>query len=429
MTQLTQAKNKICTLQMEIVSKDEKQTKEYIRKKIALGEIVIPYNKKRKNKKGFKVIGIGSGLKTKVNANIGTSPFHANIKEEIKKMEVSISMGADTIMDLSTGGKINEIRREILKYCNVPLGTVPIYQAGCEISKKRKDISEMTPELMFSVIEEQAEDGVDFMTLHCGITRFTVETLLKSKRLGGIVSRGGSFLARWILKNNRENPLYEKFDRLLDIAYKYDITLSLGDGLRPGCLADASDKPQIAELLVLGQLAKTAREKGVQVMIEGPGHIPLNEIISNVLLEKKLCANAPFYLLGPLVTDIGCGYDHITAAIGGAIAASYGADFLCYVTPAEHLSLPDLNDVKEGVIAARIAAHAGDIVKNIPQAIEEDNKMSKARKNFDWETQRELSLDKTKFDQKRKTYLKNKKDVCSMCGKFCALKQLEEFKI
>jgi len=339
MTQLEWAKKKKITSEMRKVARDEDLTPEYVRSCIAEGTVVIPVNIKHHKRNRLRIIGIGKGLRIKVNANIGSSPDRVNLAEEKSKLDAAIKAGADTVMDLSTGGDIGEIRRMVLERSILPVGTVPIYQAACETARKGKKISKMDIDGIFRMIKQQAEEGVDFMTVHCGVTRRIVETLRRSRRITGIVSRGGAFLAQWIVYNNKENPLYEQFDRLLDIAYKYDVTLSLGDGLRPGCLADATDEVQIAELSVLGELAKRARERNVQVMIEGPGHVPLHQIETNVLLEKNLCKGAPFYVLGPLVTDVAAGYDHIACAIGGAIAAASGADFLCYVTPTEHLRL------------------------------------------------------------------------------------------
>jgi phosphomethylpyrimidine synthase len=329
-------------------------------------------------------------------------------------------------MDLSTGGDLDLIRREIIKNTPLPLGTVPIYQAAIEAEKKNGSVNFMTADDMFDVIERQAKDGVDFMTVHCGVTLESIGKLKKNPRIMDVVSRGGALLISWILKNKTENPFYEQFDRLLAIARKYDVTLSLGDGMRPGAIADSSDPAQIQELITLGVLTKRAWEAGVQVIIEGPGHVPLNEIESNMKLQKKVCHGAPYYVLGPLVTDVAPGYDHITGAIGGAIAASAGADFLCYVTPAEHLGLPTTQDVRDGIIASRIAAHAADIIKGVPGAKEWDNRMSRARKNLDWEKQIELSLDPKKTSELRKSRTKDGSSVCSMCGNYCALKVMKE---
>lgn len=387
---------------------------------VASGEIAITKNRHH----AFdRIIAIGKGVTTKVNANIGSSKDYPELDRELQKLCVAVKAGADTIMDLSMGGDVNVIRREILANCPVPLGTVPIYQAVAEaVERDKKGIGEMTVDHMLKVIETQAEDGVDFMTLHCGINRQVVERLKNQKRLLGVVSRGGSFLLQWMTENNRENPLFEQFDDLLAILKEHEVTLSLGDGIRPGCLADATDRNQVQELIYLGELTERAWAAGVQVIIEGPGHMPLDQIQANVLLQKKLCKSAPFYVLGPLVTDIAPGYDHITGAIGGAIAAAAGADYLCYVTPAEHLKLPSVEDVREGVIASKIAAHAADIVKGAPGAFDKDIEMATRRGRLDWKGQIEMSIDPDKarrFREEGDTYTG---DACSMCGSYCAIK-------
>lgn len=421
MTLIEQSKQNIITKEVEEVAKYEQLSNDFIVKGISDGTIVIPKNIKRIQKMPR---AIGAGLKTKINANLGTSPDHINIKEELEKMEIAVKYGADAIMDLSTGGNLTEMRKEILAQCPVQVGTVPIYQVACEtVRGGKKKISQMDSELMFDVVEEQAEQGVDFMTIHCGVNMETVSMLERQPRLMGVVSRGGSFLVKWIKANKKENPYYEQYDRLLKIAKKYDVTLSLGDGFRPGGNPDATDGPQLAELSILGELALRARKEGVQVMIEGPGHIPINQVQANVQLAKRLTHNSPLYFLGPLVTDIAPGYDHITSAIGGAMAASYGVDFICYVTPAEHLRLPDVNDVKEGVIAAKIAAHSADIVKNVKGAKEKDYQMSKYRKERNWEKQKEFAIDPEKFEKERAKIAPNLKDTCSMCGEFCSMKE------
>lgn len=402
------------------LAKQENLDKEIFVKRILSGEIVVPKNSK---KALSRICAVGKGLKTKVNANIGTSPDLISLEMELDKLFACIDAGADAVMDLSTGGDLNKIRRKIIDSSNIPVGTVPIYNAACVNRSKNKEITELEAELLFNIIEEHAADGVDFMTVHCGITKKSVAALVKNKRLTGVVSRGGSFLAKWIIRNNKENPLYAEFDRLLDIAKKYDITLSLGDGLRPGSLYDATDAAQLAELNVLGELVVRCRKAGVQVMVEGPGHVPMNQVEKNVRLAKKICRGAPLYLLGPIVTDIAPGYDHITSAIGGAIAASCGADFICYVTPAEHLRLPDVQDVHEGVIAARIAGHAADIAKGVSGAIEWDHKFSKFRKDFNWQEQEKLSIDPKKFAKERAKVSLKDESVCSMCGQFCAMKE------
>lgn len=386
-------------------------------------KVIITKNNKRQ---GVKPTGIGFPLTTKVNANVGTSTDKSDINFEVEKAILAEKTGADTIMDLSTGGDIKKIRKEILKKTNIPLGTVPIYQAAIEAVQEKGGIVHMTEEKIFRVIEEQAKDGVDFMTLHCGVTIETFQRLRNEGRIMDVVSRGGTLLLTWMLYNERENPLYTNFDRILDIASEYDITLSLGDGFRPGAIADSSDRAQFHELSILGELTMRAYKRDVQVIIEGPGHVPLNEIEMNVKMEKRICHGAPFYVLGPLVTDVAPGYDHIVSAIGGAVAASYGADFLCYVTPSEHLGIPDLEDVEKGVIAARIAAHAGDIAKGVSGAKEWDREISRARKKMDWKRQFELVIDAKKAEETRSKMTPKIKEVCSMCGEFCAIKLLND---
>lgn len=405
---------------IERLAEEEGVDPKYLLEEVAAGRVAIPANKNRKLSKPFAV---GRGLRTKVNANIGTSPDHISIEEELLKLQACVRAGADAVMDLSTGGNLSAVREMVLKNCPVPVGTVPIYQVACDTVTKGKKITQMDAEHMFEVIEEQAEQGVDFMTVHCGINRETAGILERSSRLVGVVSRGGSFLVKWMKANNKENPYFEHYDRLLDIAKKHDVTISLGDGFRPGCIRDANDAGQLAELSTLGELVLRARKAGVQTIIEGPGHMPLDEIQGHVQLAKKLGHGAPLYLLGPLVTDIAAGYDHITSAIGGAIAASAGVDFLCYVTAAEHLRLPDAKDVYEGVIASRIAAHAADIVKNVPGARERDREMSKWRKERNWDKQGELALDPDKFSAERNKLPPRDEDVCTMCGEFCAMRE------
>ncbi|MFN4132896.1 MAG: phosphomethylpyrimidine synthase ThiC [Candidatus Hadarchaeales archaeon] len=409
--------------QITTVAKEEKVNPEIIRKNVAKGKIVIPKNVRRKE---ISLKGIGEGLRTKVNANIGTSPDYIRPAEEVKKAKIAVKFGADTIMDLSIGGDLDSMRKKILKSVDVPVGTVPIYQAAADATRRGKDVVTMSSDDIFNAIRKHAKDGVDFVTVHCGVTKKAVESLQKTGRLLDIVSRGGSFLAAWILHNNLENPLYAEFDYLLEIAKEFDLTLSLGDGMRPGCLADASDAVQIQELITIGELTKRAWEKNVQVIVEGPGHLPMDQIEANVKLEKTICNGAPFYVLGPLVTDIAPGYDHITAAIGGAIAGWAGADFLCYVTPSEHLSLPTIDDVREGVIAARIAAHAADIAKGIWR--ERDDEMAKARKRFDWAKQFQLAIDPERAREVRRQMppMIDPK-LCSMCSRFCAIKMVEDY--
>ncbi len=385
------------------------------------GKGVIPLNSKRK--KRIKPIGIGKKLRTKVNVNIGTSPEFVDYEYELKKLEIAEKFGADTIMDLSVGGDVDYMLELVIGRSSIPVGTVPVYTAAVRAKNKRKSLIDLRASEFFDVVISHAEKGVDFMTIHCGVTRKTLEKLKESKRLVGVVSRGGSMMIEWMAYNNKENPFYENFDELLNIAKEYDITLSLGDGLRPGAIEDASDSAQFSELEILGELVPRALEKGIQVIIEGPGHIPLHEIEMNVRMEKEKCREAPFYVLGPIVTDIAPGYDHITSAIGGAIAAMHGVDFLCYVTPAEHLRLPTLEDLKEGLIAARIAAHAGDIAKGIKGAKEWDKELSFFRKRLDWEKQFSLAIDPEKPRKMRKERPPSS-DTCTMCGEFCPLKKI-----
>ena len=424
MTQKMGAEKGIITKEMERVATEEGVSSEWLRQGVASGRIAIPANP---NHTTLQAIGIGGGLRIKVNTNLGTSSDHVDVEEELRKLEVSIRAGTDTVMDLSTGGEIDDIRKEIIRLSPIPIGTVPIYEAAIKAARSRGALAKMRVEDLFEVIERQAEEGVDFMTVHCGINRNSVERLKRDRRIMGVVSRGGSFLIEWMVYNDQENPLYEQFDRLLEIARKYDVTLSLGDGLRPGCLADATDRPQVQEMIILGELTERAWAEGVQVMIEGPGHVPLDQIEANVVLEKRLCKGAPFYVLGPLVTDISPGYDHIACAIGGAVAGKAGADFLCYVTPSEHLKLPTVEDVREGVIAARIAAHAADIARGSKRAMERDLEMSRARKKFDWEKQIELSVDPEKARRYHDEGKSAQGDVCSMCGEFCAMKRVTDF--
>lgn len=423
MTQIELAQKGIVSSQVKHVAEQEDMDVNSILQSLMEGKIIIPANANHTN---LIPCGIGKGLKTKVNANIGTSSDFYDIDTELKKLQTVIDSSADTVMDLSTGGDIPAIRREIIAASPLPVGTVPIYQAGIEAIEKHDAIVSMTVNDIFDAIEEQAIDGIDFMTVHCGVTQASVARLKNQGRITDVVSRGGAFLIGWMLHNERENPLYQYYDRLLDLAHKYDFTLSLGDGLRPGCLADATDRAQVEELIIIGELVERAREIGVQAMVEGPGHIPLDQIATNVQLEKSLCHGAPFYVLGPLVTDIGAGYDHITAAIGGAIAAAAGADFLCYVTPTEHLSLPDMQDVKEGVMASRIAAHAGDVVKGVKGAMEWDKEMSKARKALDWQAQAKLSLD-PELSRQIHGKVPATGSTCSMCGKYCAMVIVEKY--
>ncbi|MFH1849889.1 MAG: phosphomethylpyrimidine synthase ThiC [archaeon] len=405
MTELQSARSGEITPAMKAVASAENIAAERLCKDIASGVTILVKN-----------LGIGSGLRTKVNANIGSSPAKADVCLELEKLKVAIGAGADTVMDLSTGGDIDAIRRAIIKNSSVPVGTVPIYQAVVD----RDSIVDLSANDFLKGISRHIDDGVDFITVHCGVLKAAIP--LVDKRLMGAVSRGGSFLLKWMEHNNSENPLYENFDKVIEMARKKDVVLSLGDGLRPGCIRDATDSAQIHELNVLGELGKRAFDDGVQVMIEGPGHVPINQIRDNIEMQKKICHGAPFYVLGPLVTDIAPGYDHLTAAIGGALAASYGADFLCYVTPAEHLGLPDASHVKEGVIASRIAAHAADLAKGLPGAADWDLNMSKARKNLDWHKMMELSIDPEKSRAIREICKPDDPNTCSMCDKFCSIK-------
>jgi phosphomethylpyrimidine synthase len=423
MTQMEQARKGQATDAMRTAAQHDGVPVERIVEGVANGTIVVPKNAGRDFS---RVIAIGAGLRTKTNANIGTSPDVCDLDRELGKLEAARSAGVDAVMDLSTGGDITAIRRAILDACDVPLGTVPIYQAAVEIVAAGRAISSMTPDELFGAIEAHCREGVDFITVHCGVTRASVEALKREGRLLDVVSRGGAFLMDWILTNNDENPLYAEFDRLLEIARRDDVTLSLGDGMRPGCLADATDRAQVTELITLGELQQRALAAGVQAMIEGPGHIPLAEVAENVRLEKELCHDAPFYVLGPIVTDVAPGYDHITSAIGGAIAAAAGADFLCYVTPAEHLRLPELDDVREGVIAARIAAHAGDIAKGIPHARDWDDEIARWRKKRNWSKQIELALDPERARAFHQASVSRFDDACTMCSEFCSIRLLDK---
>jgi phosphomethylpyrimidine synthase len=424
MTQIQIAKENRISKEMEIVAKDENINIEILRDKIANGKVVIPANI---NHTSLHPKGIGEGLKTKVNVNIGSSKDKDEIDFELKKLEVAIKYGADAVMDLSTGENIRETRKVIIEKSSLPVGTVPIYEAAIEAVKKYGFIGKMSKELLFDVIEKQCEEGVDFITVHCGVTLESVNKIKQEGRIMNIVSRGGSFLTEWMIYNKQENPLFEYYEDLLKIVKKYDVTLSLGDGLRPGCLSDATDRGQIHELITLGELTKIAWDNNVQVMIEGPGHVPIDEVEMNIKLQKSLCHGAPFYVLGPIVTDIAPGYDHITSAIGGAIAGWHGADFLCYVTPAEHLRLPNIEDVKEGLIASKIAAHAADIGKKIPNSREIDDKMAYYRRNFQWDKQIEISIDPEKSKEYRESLMSKDEEACSMCGEYCAIKKVKDF--
>jgi phosphomethylpyrimidine synthase len=423
MTQTELARKGVLSPALKRVAREESVPPETLAEKVAAGLAVIPFNPIHRP---ARPAGIGQGLRTKVNVNLGTSRDFPRLGDELAKVRVSLEYGADALMDLSTGGDIRKVRRAVLKASPLPVGTVPIYQAAVEAIGRRGAIVDMTPDDLFQAVENQAREGVDFMTVHAGLTLRGIERLRKQGRVADVVSRGGAFLLAWMLRNRKENPFYSDYDRLLELAAKYDVTLSLGDGLRPGSVLDATDRPQVEELLTLGELVKAARDAGVQAMVEGPGHVPLDQVEMNVRLEKRLCQGAPFYVLGPLVTDIAPGYDHIVAAIGGALAAAAGADFLCYVTPAEHLGLPSVDDVREGLIASRIAAHAADIVKGVPGALSGDLAISKARKSLDWETQKRLAVDPAKFELVRRRR-RSRSRACSMCGEFCAMRIVSEF--
>lgn len=423
MTQIEEARKGNISSALKKVAKEEAISTEALLELVSQGKVVIPNNP---NHSPIHLVGIGQKLRTKVNVNIGTSLDFPQEENEIKKVEESLKYGTDTLMDLSTGGNIKRIRKMILKKARLPLGTVPVYEAAIKAIENQGSIVDMNEDDLFSTIESQAKEGVDFMTVHAGLTSKAIDRLKNQGRVADIVSRGGAFHLAWMLHNQKENPLYANFDRLIKIAYKYNVTLSLGDGLRPGSILDATDRPQIEELLTLGELVKRAWEQNVQVIVEGPGHIPLDQVEMNIKLQKRVCHEAPFYVLGPLVTDIAPGYDHIVSAIGGAIAAAAGADFLCYVTPSEHLGLPSVDDVREGLIASKIAAHAADIVKGVKGALERDLKISEARRNLEWGKQRKLALDPYKFKEIRRKR-KSKSAACSMCGEYCALRIVSEF--
>ncbi len=423
MTQLISAKQGKITHEMEKVAKKEQIHIQALMESMACGQVVIPANPRHAN---LDPEGFGKGLRTKVNANIGISMEFPDREPELVKLKAAVEAGAHAVMDLSTGPYINEIRREIIQASPLPVGTVPVYQVAVSARRDHGSVTAVHEDDFLKVIEEQAKEGVDFMTVHCGITLESLKRLKGQDRVLPMVSRGGAIMAAWMISHGKENPYYSHYDRLLELAFEYDVTLSLGDGFRPGCLADATDRPQIQELLILGELVDRAREKGVQVMVEGPGHVPLDQIATNVQLQKRICREAPFYVLGPLVTDIAPGYDHIVSAIGGTVAAAAGADFLCYVTPAEHLGLPDAQDVREGVMAARIAAHAADLVKGVKGAAEKDLSMARARRNLDWESQFSLAIDPIRAKEVWERKNPGKKETCSMCGEYCALRVVED---
>lgn len=419
-TQMDAAKKGIITEAMKIVAIKEGKKVEEIRALVAEGKVAIPANK---NHKSLSPEGVGQGLRTKINVNLGISKDCCDCDKELDKVRTALEMKAEAIMDLSNYGKTAEMRKTIVDMSTAMLGTVPIYDA---LGYYDKDLKDLTAKEFLDVVEKHGQDGVDFVTIHAGLNREAVETVKRNKRLTNVVSRGGSLLFAWMELNNAENPFFEYYDDLLEICAKYDITLSLGDALRPGSINDASDASQIKELITLGELTKRAWEKNVQVIIEGPGHMALNEIEANMVMQKRLCHGAPFYVLGPLVTDIAPGYDHITSAIGGAIAATYGADFLCYVTPAEHLRLPNLDDMKEGIIASKIAAHAADIAKGVKGARNWDNEMSQARADINWEKMFDLAIDPEKARRYRAESKPHDEESCSMCGKMCSMRTMKK---
>ncbi len=425
MTRMELAKAGTITDEMKKSALIEGVTPEKICRGVADGSIAIVRNRLR----SIDPMAIGRGTRIKVNANIGTSSAKCDINEELEKMRVSIHHGADAVMDLSTAGDLGAIRRTILEQCTVPLGTVPLYEMASTARLRNKSVLDLTADEMFDVIEDHCRQGVDFLTLHCGVNRKTVDRFREVERLAGAVSRGGTIIMEWIDKNDRDNPLYEQYDRLLEILAEYDVAVSLGDGFRPGAIADATDRVQIEELIVLGDLVKRARKRNVTVFVEGPGHVPIDQIAANIQVQKTLCDNAPFYVLGPLVTDVSPGYDHISGAIGGAIAGMAGADFLCYVTPAEHLRLPSIDDVREGVIASRIAAHAADIGRGHPGAAAWDRAISTAKIDLDWERMLSLCIDPEKARRYRASLPpQGDPSHCSMCGEFCAIRRSKGIK-
>jgi len=419
-TQMDAARKGIFTPRMEEVLENESISQVDLMERLARGHIVIPANRNHLN---LAAAGIGAGLKTKINVNLGVSRDVCSFDAEMNKAKLALKYKADAVMDLSVSGDTEGFRKKLVEEIPVMIGTVPIYDT---LTRTGKPTKEITIEDWFKTVEIHARNGIDFITIHAGLTRKCIVSLRTNRRLCGIVSRGGAILFEWMEKTGSENPFYEYFDRLLDICEAYDVCISLGDGLRPGAIKDSTDAPQIEELITLGELTRQAWKRNVQVMIEGPGHVPLHEIEMNMKLQKKLCHNAPFYVLGPLVTDIAPGYDHITSAIGGALAAMHGADFLCYVTPAEHLRLPSADDVKEGIMASRIAAHAGDLAKGITNADTLDHKMSRARGKLDWEGQFDSAIDPEKARAYRKSSEPSEKGVCTMCGDFCAMKRVED---
>ena len=417
-TQMEAARKGFLTEEIKAVSEKERISAERMMQLVAEGKVIIPCNKQHKC---ITPNGIGAMLKTKINVNLGTSRDMTNLDMEFEKVKSAVDLGAEAIMDLSSFGDTRTFRRKLTEQCPAMIGTVPIYDA---VVYYHKPLAQITTEEWLDIVRMHAEDGVDFMTIHCGINQETAHKFKRNKRLTNIVSRGGSIIFAWMEMTGKENPFYEHFDEILEICREFDVTLSLGDACRPGSIADGTDAAQIEELITLGELTKRAWEKDVQVMIEGPGHMPMNQIAANMEIQKTLCHGAPFYVLGPIVTDVAPGYDHITAAIGGAMAAASGASFLCYVTPAEHLRLPDVNDVKEGIIATRIAAHAADLAKGISGAADWDREMSLARKNLDWDAMFALAMDSEKAKRYRDSAKPEKEDTCSMCGNFCAVKNM-----
>lgn len=421
-TQIDFARAGQITPQMKEVAEREHRDPEYIRERVADGRIAIPANIVH-IKKGMRAFGVGEGLSTKVNVNLGISGDKADAAEEWKKVKIAEDFGADAIMDLSNSGKTRQFRQQLIDETPLMVGTVPMYDA---IGYMEKPLVKLTKDDLFEVVRAHAEDGVDFMTIHCGINKSVTKTFKETGRLMNIVSRGGSLLFGWMEVTGNENPFYELYDELLEICHEYDVTISLGDSCRPGCLYDSNDATETAEMIELGKLCKRAWAAGVQVMVEGPGHMALDEIAANMKLQKRLCHNAPFYVLGPLVTDIGVGYDHITAAIGGAISASSGADFLCYVTPAEHLCLPNAQDVLDGLMATKIAAHAADIAKKVPHARDMDDKMGQARRKLDWDAMWKCALDPVTGKKRYEESPAATEGTCTMCGKMCAVRTVNK---
>ncbi|UCF78722.1 MAG: phosphomethylpyrimidine synthase ThiC [Candidatus Eiseniibacteriota bacterium] len=420
MNQMEAARKGKATPEMEFVSRTEAVPVEKIVEGVRAGRMVVPSSTLRELK---RPCGIGEGLRAKVNANIGTSPDESDLTTELCKLRVAIQAGTDTVMDLSTGGNLREIRKAIVSECDVPLGSVPVYEIAVDSARSGKQIADVTGDEMLAAVELHAGDGIDFVTVHCGVTLSVMEMAKKARRVTDVVSRGGAILLEWMHANKKENPFYSRYDDLLDIARKYDLTLSLGDGMRPGSLADANDTAQFGELLVIGELVRRARSADVQVIVEGPGHVPIHLVEANVALEKTTCDGAPFYVLGPLVTDVAPGYDHIVGAIGGALAAAKGADFLCYVTPSEHLRLPSVEDVRVGVIASRIAGHAADVARGVPGAAEWDRSISEARRALDWKKELSMAIDPERAESLRASSPPRDPELCTMCSDFCAMKK------